>query len=82
MPVTLLPWMLGAAGTVYAAAAATLGAMFLLGAWRVYTLREGAPADRAARKLFSFSIWYLFLLFAVLLLEQGIWPLVSRGLGL
>ncbi len=82
IPVTLLPWILGAAGTVYAASAATLGAMFLLYAWRVYSLREGAPADRAARKLFSFSIWYLFLLFAVLLLEQGIWPLVSRGLGL
>ena len=82
IPVTLLPWMLGAAGTVYAVSAAALGIMFLHCAWNVFTRREGARADRAARKLFSFSIWYLFLLFAVLLLEQGIWPMVARGLGL
>ena len=35
----------------------------------VYRLREGAPALRATRKLFAFSILYLFALFATLLLE-------------
>ncbi len=82
VPVTLLPWMLGAAGIVYAVSAVALGAVFLGGAWTVYTQREGAAAERASRKLFKYSIWYLFLLFAVLLVEQGIWPVVARGLGL
>ena len=35
----------------------------------VYRRREGSRALRATRKLFAFSILYLFALFAVLLLE-------------
>ena len=45
----------------------------------VYRLREGVPAARATRKLFAFSILYLFALFAVLLAEvvyRAIAPLV------
>jgi protoheme IX farnesyltransferase len=38
-------------------------------AWRVRNEREGARADRAAHHLFAFSILYLFVLFAVLLVE-------------
>ena len=33
--------------------------------------REGEAADRAAKNLFAYSVLYLFLLFAVLLVEQG-----------
>jgi len=36
---------------------------------QVYRHREGAPASRATRKLFAFSILYLFALFATLALE-------------
>ena len=35
----------------------------------VYRRREGATALRATRRLFAFSILYLFALFATLLLE-------------
>jgi protoheme IX farnesyltransferase len=35
----------------------------------VYRLREGKPATTATRRLFAFSIVYLFALFAILLLE-------------
>ena len=35
----------------------------------VYRHREGAAGLRATRKLFAFSIFYLFALFATLLLE-------------
>jgi protoheme IX farnesyltransferase len=35
----------------------------------VYRRREGSEALRATRKLFAFSILYLFALFATLLLE-------------
>ena len=33
-------------------------------------IREGREADHAAKQLFTFSIFYLFMLFAVLLGEQ------------
>jgi len=36
-----------------------------------YRTREGEAADRAAKHLFAYSVLYLFLLFAVLLVEQG-----------
>ncbi|MGI9371073.1 MAG: heme o synthase [Hyphomicrobiales bacterium] len=80
MPVTLAPFALGAAGFAYMAAAVLLGAYFLVLAWRVYKLREGVAADRAPRKLFAYSIVYLFALFAVLLVEQGLVPLVGGWL--
>jgi protoheme IX farnesyltransferase len=35
----------------------------------VYRRREGAEASRATKKMFAFSIFYLFALFATLLLE-------------
>ena len=51
------------------------GAVFLGFAVRVYRSREDAAGERAARDLFAYSILYLFLLFAVLLVE------VTSGLG-
>jgi len=49
-----------------------LGAIFLALALAIYRTREGRAADQAARRLFAFSILYLFALFATLLLERGI----------
>jgi protoheme IX farnesyltransferase len=43
--------------------------MILL-ALRVHARREGEAARKAAMQLFGFSILYLFLLFAVLLVEK------------
>src|SRR6195256_1718393 len=64
-----LPWMLGFAGTVYGAIAAICGAFFLLLAFQ---LNRSIEADRrAAHRLFVFSISYLFVLFAVLLVNHG-----------
>jgi protoheme IX farnesyltransferase len=45
--------------------------VFLSLAIEVLRRREGRRADRAAKRLFSFSIFYLFGLFAALLLERG-----------
>ena len=39
-------------------------------AWRVYRDRTGAAAAAAARKLFAFSLLYLFVLFAALLADN------------
>jgi heme o synthase len=48
------------------------GALMVMFAWRVRSEREGARAERAAHQLFAFSILYLFVLFAVLLVEGGL----------
>jgi protoheme IX farnesyltransferase len=46
-----------------------LGLGMLVLAVNVYRRREGIEALRATRRLFAFSIFYLFALFATLLLE-------------
>ena len=40
-------------------------------AWRIWTRASGERAGAAAKRLFAFSILYLFILFAVLLVEAG-----------
>jgi protoheme IX farnesyltransferase len=64
-----LPWMLGFAGTLYGAAAAICGALFLLLAGQLN--RSTRDDRRAAQRLFLFSIAYLFVLFAALLIDHG-----------
>jgi protoheme IX farnesyltransferase len=67
----LAPWPMGVGGRIYAALAIVAGVAMIHFAWRVYRTREGAPANRAAMQLFGFSILYLFLLFAALVVEHG-----------
>jgi heme o synthase len=71
-PVGLTPWLFGHAGLVYGATAIIAGTVMVAFAWRVNRTREGEGAARAARGLFSYSILYLFTLFAVLLIERGL----------
>jgi heme o synthase len=77
LPVGLAPTILGLAGVLYAVVAMGLGAIFLALALAIYRTREGRAADHAARRLFAFSILYLFALFATLLLERGIGRLLN-----
>jgi len=67
--IAVSPWALGYFDAVYGVASLILGAGMLYFAVQVYRQREGEPALRAARKLFAFSILYLFALFATLLVE-------------
>jgi protoheme IX farnesyltransferase len=76
VPLGIAPWPLGYAGMLYGAVSAVTGAIMLVLAWQV--LREQRPADRASRNLFAFSILYLFLLFATLLVERGWGGLLAR----
>ncbi|MEQ9814167.1 MAG: heme o synthase [Azospirillaceae bacterium] len=73
-PLALLPTVLGAAGWVYFAGAVVLGALFVLCAVRV--LREDGEATRwrAARQMFGFSIFYLFALFALIMVDRPVLP--------
>ncbi len=70
LPLTFLPALLGVSGPLYVTGVALLSAIFLYYATSVYRLREGAAADRACKKLFGFSILWLFLVFALIPLER------------
>ena len=77
--IALAPWPLGYFDAVYGVTSLVLGAGMMWLAVNVYRHREGVEAARATRRLFAFSILYLFALFAVLLLEvvvRAIAPLV------
>jgi heme o synthase len=70
-PLGMVPAIVGPGGTFYAAVASVLGALFVVFALDCYWEREGEKADRAAKNLFGYSILYLLLLFAALLVEQA-----------
>ncbi len=94
-PLCLAPAFTGLGGAAYLAVAALGGATFLLLAWRLF--RSGAgdvggerntdglydvrATSKDARNLFAFSILYLTLLFATLLVEHivGLAPLALLG---
>ena len=65
---TMLPYAVNMSGLIYLAGALVLGAMFLWYAWQIYR----RYTDLIARKTFGFSIVYLSLLFACLLIDHYI----------
>ena len=69
VPLGIAPYALGMGSLAYLAASTILGALFLRYALDVRRITEGREADVAAKKLFAFSILYLFALFGLLLIE-------------
>ncbi|MBC3873714.1 heme o synthase [Undibacterium flavidum] len=65
---TLLPYAVKMSGLIYLVSAIILGLGFLWYAWRIYRHYD----DVLARKTFTFSIVYLSLLFAALLIDHYI----------
>jgi protoheme IX farnesyltransferase len=65
---TMLPFAVGMSGLIYLASAAVLGVIFLWYAWQIYQ----HYTDLIARKTFAYSIIYLSLLFAALLVDHYI----------
>ena len=66
-PISLSPWILGMAGPIYAASVAALSLAFTGTAIRVWHDEN----DRSARRMFAFSLLYLFLIFAFLLVDHA-----------
>jgi protoheme IX farnesyltransferase len=64
--VTILPFATHMSGWLYLAGAVPLNILFLVCAWRLYR----RYSDELARKTFRYSIQYLSLLFALLLLDH------------
>lgn len=71
-PVGVAPWMLGFASLAYGLVAIGGGLGLVALAATVFRQREGEAARRAARRMFFFSIVYLFVLFLVLVLERAL----------
>jgi protoheme IX farnesyltransferase len=69
-PIGVLPAVLGFAPLGYGIAATALGATFVFLAVRVMRMNAGDRDMRPAKQLFAFSILYLFLLFAMLLVDR------------
>jgi heme o synthase len=69
---TLLPFVSGMSGPIYLACAVVLGAIFIAYAWRLMRVYS----DTLARKTFRYSILYLSLLFAAMLLDHYLGPLL------
>jgi protoheme IX farnesyltransferase len=70
---TVLPYIVAMSGWLYLLSALLLGALFVWYAWKLYRVYS----DELARKLFRFSILYLSLLFAALLVDH--WLIVVGG---
>mgnify|MGYP003624738852 CR=1 FL=1 len=78
--ILLSPFSIGLAftsigGPLYFALSVVLSIMFLMGAWKLFNRDEAdAIADKyaAERKVFRFSLYYLFLSFAALLIEVAL----------
>jgi len=66
-PAALAPWLLGIAGPVYGAGALLLSGIFTGSA--VLVCRD--PTDGGARRMFAFSLLYLFLIFSLLLVDHA-----------
>ena len=77
LPVALAPWYFGVTGPVYGVTALLLGLLFVAAAISVWFDKT----DRSARRMFAFSILYLFLLFAVMGLDRAPGLLASLGIA-
>ncbi|MEG3790535.1 heme o synthase [Lysobacter sp. CCNWLW3] len=71
--VTVLPWATGMSGLFYLGGALVLGAVFLGYAWKLMD----PPDELYAMKVFSYSIVYLMALFAFLLVDHWLLPLMQ-----
>ncbi|MCZ8135328.1 MAG: heme o synthase [Porphyrobacter sp.] len=71
-PFAIAPWYIGGTGWIYGMTAVTLSALFLLLAWPVGVRSTAPEGDKMLpeKKLFKFSIAYLFALFAALVVDR------------
>lgn len=65
-PLCLLPVATGLAGAIYGVIATILNGLFLIGGYKVYKEAEGS--HKYAKRLFAYSIFYLFAIFTALCL--------------
>ncbi len=70
---TVLPWAAGMSGLFYLGGALVLGAVFVWYAWKLLD----PPDELFAMRVFNYSVVYLMALFAFLLLDHWLLPLLQ-----
>ena len=70
--VGVVPAFIGLGGRIYLAVSVMLGGAFIGFAVNLYLRRSGHASDRACRAMFSFSILYLFGMFAALIADHAL----------
>jgi protoheme IX farnesyltransferase len=78
VPLGASPWLFGYAGAIYGVTAIAAGGLLVALCAQTRKLGDSAAGKRAANRLFGLSILYLFVLFAVLLIDDrlgGLWAL-------
>jgi protoheme IX farnesyltransferase len=78
LPLSMMPWWIGGTGAIYGLAAAVLSTLFLGLAIPVAWRERDGPDDamKPERRMFKFSILYLFLLFGALVADR--WWIMPR----
>ncbi|NNC60438.1 MAG: protoheme IX farnesyltransferase [Erythrobacter sp.] len=78
VPVAIAPWLIGGTGAIYGVAALALTLAFVALSFPV-AMRQSTPNDamKPEKRLFAFSIIYLFALFAALVADRYVSPLFS-----
>jgi heme o synthase len=73
LPIAAAPWFIGGTGAIYGAAAVGLSLVFVYLAAQV-ALRRAGPGDamKPEKRLFGFSVLFLFALFAALVADRAI----------
>jgi protoheme IX farnesyltransferase len=69
-PIGASPWLFGYSGLPYGATALVAGAAMIGLAFRIVALGDQKEGVHAAKRMFGVSIMYLFVLFAVLLIDD------------
>lgn len=70
---SVLPWATGMSGVFYLGGALVLGLVFIGYAWRL----QNPPDDFFAMRVFNYSVVYLMALFAFLLIDHWLMPLLG-----
>ena len=68
LPLALAPTFMGIAGWLYGGVAAVMGVLFCIAALAVWY----DESDRAPKRMFGFSIIYLFVLFALMIADRAV----------
>jgi protoheme IX farnesyltransferase len=69
-PIGAVPWLLGFASWLYGITSVSLGLGLLYLAAQLFFARDETAIRQAARRMFAFSIFYLFALFLMITIER------------
>lgn len=78
---SLVPVLLGSASVYFGAVALALGVGFMVYAMGVYRMAEGDEKMVAAKKMFAYSIFYLFAIFSALMADHVVTGLLAGGVS-